>query len=229
MHFPSLAISPPGSDQTLRSPLNNAFLVGNVAIVRMLLNAGAELEYRNSRTWTSLSFLWDPIRPGLTATNEILDICMSRGFSSWNDCDIRGWSPVHRAAAYGLGEHIRNLEHKGANLHSYTTDHLWGPINCAVWNGNVSTFDALTKILPTEEVIGNSDTRGWTLLHMAAQSGCEHIMRALLRLGVDRHALSMGTDVWVTEGMDGANLTAEMIAREYGHEQAWARATEGLD
>jgi len=208
--------------------LNNAFFIGNVSIIRLLLNAGAEVDYQNSRTWTSLSFLWDPIRPVHTSTSEILEICVEQGFSAWNDPDIRGWSAVHRAAAYGCYDDIRNLEYKGANLQTYTTDHLWGPITCAVWNSNISTFNALTEILPIEEVLATRDTRGWTLLHFAAQNGCEHILRTLWR-GIDHQALTIGTRAWVTEGLEMKNLTAEMIAREYGHGELWTKVIGGID
>lgn len=135
--------------------MNNAFLIGNVPVIRLLLDAGAELEYKDSRTWTSVSFLWDPTRPAHTATTEILEICMSRGFSAGDDTDTRGWSPVHRAAAYGRGEDIRNLELKGANLHSYTTDFLWGPMTCAVWHSNESTFDVFMDSLEIEKGCGD--------------------------------------------------------------------------
>ena len=196
--------------------------MGNVPIIRLLLNAGADLEYQNMRTWYSVSHLWDPIRPTHMSTSEILELCTSQGFSGWNETDVRGWSPLHRAAAYGSGEDIRNLQYKGANFHNYTTDHLWGPITCAVWNSNVSTFDALMKILPVAEIMGFRDTRGWSLLHCAAQNGCEHIMKALIGIGVDCEALTVGTSDWVKDDLYGKSLTARMIAREYGHGGLWA-------
>ena len=154
---------------------------------------------------------------------------MTQGFSAWNDTDTRGWSPVHRAAAYGRGEDIRNLELKGANLHSYTTDFLWGPMTCAVWHDNDSTFDAFMDLFEIEEVVGIIDSRGWMLLHMAARNGCEHIMRRLLLIGADREALTMGTQWWVIDALDWQSLTAEKIARAYGHGELWDKLVEEID
>ena len=210
----------------IRSPLNNAFFTGDVSIIRLLLSAGADLDYRNFRAWTSVSYLWDPVRPPHKDITEILDMCMDQGFSAWNGTDTRGWSLVHRAAAYGCGADIQNLEYKGANLQEYTTDHMWGPMTCAVWNGNVSTFEALIGFLPIEEIVSSRDARGWTLLHFAAQNGCKQILRTLLHIGMDCHALTAGTKSWVTKGLGGKSLTAEVIAQEYGHGAMWAEAVD---
>ena len=153
---------------------------------------------------------------------------MSQGFSAWNDTDPRGWTPCHRAGAYGRGEDIRSLECKGGNLHSYTTDHMWGPVTCAVWNSNESTFDAFIDLLPVEEILYVKDSRGWMLLHFAAQNGCRHMLRTLLDLGADLGALTVGTRHWVTESLEGKSLTAETIAREYGHGELWDEVVLGV-
>ena len=152
---------------------------------------------------------------------------MSYGFAAWNRPDPRGWNVCHRAGAYGRGENIRNLECKGGNMHSYTADYTWGPITCAVWNKNESTFDALLDLLPVEEVLGFKDSRGWTLLHFAAQNGCEPILKRLLDLGADPEVLTVGTGIWVTERLEWKSLKAAVIAREYGHGPTWDKVIEG--
>ena len=99
-------------------------------------------------------------------------------------------------------------------------------MTCAVWYSNESTFDAFMDLLDTEEIMGISDPRGWTLLHMAARNGCEHILRELLRIGADREALTVGTEYWVREGLEWRSLTAETIARAYGHGELWDKVVE---
>ena len=146
---------------------------------------------------------------------------MSEGFTAWNDPDPRGWTPCHRAAAYGRGKDIHTLHCKGGNMHSYTTDYLWGPVTCAVWNSNESTFDAFLDIIPVKYIVDFTDSRGWTLLHMAAQNGCKHIIGSLLALGADTEALTVGTRYWVKEELEYKRLTAETIARAYGHGDLW--------
>ena len=211
--------------------MDNAFLIGNAAIVRLLLKAKADLEYRNLRTWTAVYFLWDPdpnhIHPDVVG--EILEICMAHDFSGWNEPDPDGWTPSHRAAAYGSFEDIQNLHCKGANLRCGTTDLLWNPMACAVWFGNDSTFDAFIELFSVDEILEIKDGRGWTLLHMAAKYGYKHMLRILLDLGADTGVLTFGTDRWVAQTLHFRRLTAETIAREYGHGAVWDDLMEGKD
>lgn len=160
--------------------MDSAFYIGNVEIIRLLFNAKAELEYKNYRTWTAVSYLWDPKRPACPTTAEIIEACTLQNYDAWNDTDVMGWTLCHRAAAHGRGDDIRNLECKSANLHMYTTEDLWGPMSVAAWYDNTSTFDAFMDLLPVEEVIGYKDNRGFSLLHMAAQNGNEYMMGRLL-------------------------------------------------
>jgi ankyrin repeat protein len=217
------------SKKIYRSPLNNAFFIGNADIIRLLMKAGADLEYRNRRSWSSVSYLWEPGRPSHRSTCEILDICAENGFYDWNNTDVMGWSAAHRAAAYGSSDDIRSLAYKGANIHSYTTDQFWGPVTCAVWNSNESTFDALAELLSNEEIVNARDSRGWTLLHFAAQTGSEQLMRKLRVLGVATDALTIPTTLWVTQGLEGKRLTAEVIASEYGYGNSWDKAMMTID
>ena len=152
---------------------------------------------------------------------------MSEGFSAWNKTDPSGWTPCHRAGAYGKGEDIYNLNYKGGNMRSYTTDQLWGPMTCAVWNGNESTFDAFMKLLEPEEILDMRDSSGWTLLHLAAENGSRHILKALLDIGIDPMALTVGPQDWVPKRLEWESLTAETIAREYGHGEIWDSVVVG--
>ena len=203
--------------------MNSAFYIGSVEIIRLLLSAGADLEYKNFRPWTAPSFLWDPDRTTPEDTDEILDICMEKGYTAWNDTDEEGWTPCHRAAAYGRGQDIRNLNHKGGNMLMYSTNEGWGPITCAVRYANKDTFDALLKILRAEDVVDFRDYRGWSLLHFAAQGGCEAIVETLLDLGAEPGIVTEPTYYWVIESLEYKALTAEVIAREYGHKKICER------
>ena len=198
-----------------------AFWVGNVETIRLLLKAKAEPDYKNKSGWTAAAYLWDPERPALEHLNEIMILCKSHDYEAWNEVDEYGWTPCHRAGAYGRGEDIHALSVMGANLHMYTTSHLWGPITVAVDNQNDSTFDAFMDLFPVQEIITLQDTRGWTLLHMAAQVGNEHMIKKLLHLGADTTALTIGAYNWMYECLRWKRVTPETVARAYGHGDLW--------
>ncbi|KAH7330013.1 ankyrin repeat-containing domain protein [Rhexocercosporidium sp. MPI-PUGE-AT-0058] len=207
------------------SPLNNAFLCGYAEIIRILLNAGADLEYVNSRTWTSLSYLWDPELPNHTCTPEILDICLEKQFYSWDHADTMGWTPIHRAAAFGEGHHIRKLRSLGmVNFDRHTIYTHWLPIQCAARYGNVSTFNALMESFPLRLLLHLKDSRGWTLLHLAAQSGSGELISQLLERCADPNALSDPASMFVPGDLEYKELTPGTIAEHYGHGRAYADA-----
>ena len=212
----------------LRSPLDIAFRLGNADIIRSLLRAGANLDYQNRRTWTALSYLWDPDRPTPASASEILGICTAAGFAAWNKTDLSGWTPCHRAAAYGTGEDIYSLHYKGGNMRGYTTDDLWGPLTCAVWKDNWSTFDALIDLFDAAEVRDIRDSSGWTLLHLAAENGSRHIIKTLLDLGVNAKALTVAPQPWLPEKLVWEKLSAEAIARDCGHGELWDSVVTGM-
>jgi ankyrin repeat protein len=206
------------------SPLNNAFLFGTADIIRILLRAGADLDYVNSRAWTSLSYLWDPEFENHPTTSEILDICFEQEFSNWNYKDTLGWGPIHRAAAFGKGRDIQNLMFRGASKDLSTTDRHWTPIHCAVMYGNESTFEVLVQQMNPYILTQMKDSSGWGLLHLAAEQGSEKIMFQLIQLGADPDALTIPSSIAIPKGLEYKELRAETIAEHCGHRQAYDNA-----
>ncbi|KAF4624313.1 hypothetical protein G7Y89_g13859 [Cudoniella acicularis] len=222
-----------GADPNLTSPLNMAFFAGDVGIVEMLLKAGADLEYTNCRMWTSARYIFDPelsTRNSLVSI-KLLDIfsCKTRlncGQWEWDDQDRVGWTILHRAAAYGRGRDIKKLLSLQASPHIRTFQLNWLPISCAVNQGNESTFDALSRpdVISLGEIKA-PDTRGWTLLHLAAQVGSVAIITKLLKLGFNPHEKTDGsTAMSIPEELKMKELTPEEIAQWYGKDGAYKQA-----
>lgn len=61
-----------------------------------------------------------------------------------------------------------------------------------------------------------TDARQWTLLHAAVNAKSINIMRLLLQLGADPHALSLPTTVYIPKDLRGLSLTPGDIARIRG-------------
>jgi ankyrin repeat protein len=205
------------------SPLNTAFYTGNVDGVRLLLDRNADIEYTNRRKWTSARYLYDP-----EGTNphslELLDVCAGLGFDGWNSQDQVGWTLFHRASAFGHGSDIKKLLNLGADSNILTYTLLWLPIFCAVTFGNESTFDVLVDLIPLRSLPNLKDSRGWTLLHSAAENGSEVIMTRLLQRSLDPFAKSDKSTLGVPEGLPFEELTSGEIARFCNHQEAYEQA-----
>lgn len=213
------------------SPLNNAFLVGSIPIIRLLLFAGADLYHLNSRAWTCLYYLWDP-DPHLqhpSVTCQILAICSGQGFMGWEFRDSRGWALIHRAAAFGHPDHIKKL----FNMRVISREVIpvtftnWSPIQCAAAHGNLPTFEYLVEKYDTSpsELREMRDNRGWNLVHLAAASGSEEMIVYLVSLGVDPSAESDPADLWMIPELMYKSLTPREIADAYGYGQEYDDAT----
>lgn len=208
------------------SPLNNAFLIGHADIIRLLISAKADLEYMNKRAWTSLYYLWDPTVPYHNTTAEILEICTLHQVDSWQLRDVAGWTPLHRAAAFGQEADIKKIFNLGVidRTANPLTVVNWSPIQCAARFGNLSTFEYLSQNYYTPDLQRIFDKRGWNLLHLAAASGSKGMISHLLSLGLDPRALSDPATFMLPEELDNKSLTPRTIAEHYRHGEMYDHA-----
>jgi ankyrin repeat protein len=207
----------------LRSPLNTAFLYGHAEIVRMLLKAEADLNYVNKRTWTSPRYIFDS---GVFKrdTSELLDICLSNGFNDWNIPDTLGWTILHRAAAFGQGQDVTRLLHLGASTVAKTSVMNWLPIQCAAQYGNLSTFNVLAEKIPAKALICLTDSRGWTVLHLAAENRTLALLVNLLERGLNPNTKSSASSLSVPRGLERVEATPRDVARACENEEVYLQA-----
>jgi ankyrin repeat protein len=206
-----------------RSPLNAAFYSGHVETVRLLLSLNAELEYINCRMWTSVRYIYDPQLTNLH-TVELLDICAARGFDQWDTQDAVGWTIFHRASAFGRSCDIKKLLNLRVSSDIYSFTLNWLPIFCSVKFGNESTFNLLVDLIPPSALPTLKDSRGWNLLHLAAESGSEAIMTQLLRRKLDPLAITDKSAMALPEGLSLRELTVGDIASFCRNQDAYERA-----
>ncbi|KAH7407729.1 ankyrin repeat-containing domain protein [Cadophora sp. MPI-SDFR-AT-0126] len=202
------------------SPLCTAFFCGHIEIVRLLLSAGAELDYVNRRTWTCLRYLYDPDRCNLY-TVELLELCHREKFDGWDCPDTSGWTLAHRAAAFGHERDIRKLQNLKVCFTTSTLALHWLPIFCAVRYANESTFNFLAAMIPPSDLSKLRDVRGWTLLHLAAMTGSEAILARLFRCQCDPYTVSDKSEMSVPGGLEFRELTPGDIAKACGHEELY--------
>jgi ankyrin repeat protein len=118
--------------------------------------------------WTSVRYIYDLQLTNLH-TIELLDICAARDFDQWDTQDAVGWTIFHRASAFERGCDIKKLLNLRVSFDIYTFTLNWLPIFCSVKFGNESTFNFLVDLIPSSALPTLKDSRGWTLLHLAAK------------------------------------------------------------
>ena len=107
-----------------------------------------------------------------------------RDFSGFDTASVGAhWTPLHRASAFGPGTDIDYLLQVGASP-DLVDCNSWTSLFMAVGYNNVDTFERLMlKFKP--EYISHKDSRGWSLLHVAADEGNPEIISSLVQHGFE--------------------------------------------
>lgn len=168
--------------------MQSSFLRGHLDIARMLLARGADIEHVDGDGYSVLSYLWVVDGP-LAKSVDFMRLCLSNEFSEVNACDSRGWSAFQRAAAIGTPEDVEAFLKLGASLDLRAEWYGWTALFFAASHDNVETFQAIVRQSPPD-VYESLDGDGWTLLHCCIYFGAPHVMRLVLRTGLDVNQLT---------------------------------------
>lgn len=186
----------------------------------MLISNGADPENINLNGTTPLFQLFQPDQESTeTPAIELIQMLTPHSLSCINTQSCEGWTPLHRAAAYGTRQDVDCLIKRGANLTLKTYREQWPPIFVAVDSNNIDTFDQLAHY-STPECFQDTDIRGWTMLHIAAAIGNSELIAILIDLGADPHASSnpsseLSNDL-IPENIRGLELTPADVAKYSG-------------
>ncbi|KAF1962692.1 ankyrin [Byssothecium circinans] len=197
-------------------------------IARSLLRTKrADVEFLYDGGYTAASFLYGNSRPKTPRTAEFLEILACQSFSQFNAQDQKGWSVLHRAAAWGTADDIRMLLQMGALSHLRTNRLSWTPLLCAVGYKNADTLRALWDIDNDHNSREERDIRGWNLLHVAVGYDNFDAISFLLDNGVDARTLSSATSYHVPPLLRGKNASPGAVAECFG-EATYRRWVEAL-
>lgn len=189
---------------------------GFPSICRRLLSHGADADLVNRYGWTLTHYIWSyPDRN--TSTEEILQLFDSCSSLTPDDLDTSGWSPLHRAAAFGNANDVRVLIRLGANPRRQVGLLNWSPLHLATLWRNNAVIEELVK--PRCGLrINQPDDRGWSPLHIAANIGAKSkkTMRRLLELGADPDQLSKSNTSCVPNALKNMRFTPGMAAKVRG-------------
>jgi ankyrin repeat protein len=173
-----------------RTAIQWAFRQKQLEIARILLGHGACIAHVSAWGWTPAFFLWPAPIKSTSSVIEYINAFGNDESIEWEVFDTSGWAVLHRAAAFGNGEEVEALIMYGANPTTAALPLRWTAIHHAVFFGNMDAFVILIDSKYNASV-ESPDARGWTLLHIAASAGHDAIVRHLLGLGANHHALSV--------------------------------------
>jgi ankyrin repeat protein len=148
-------------------------------------------------------------------SQELLDIALTDLVSNINIASCEGWTVLHRAAAFGSGQDINTLLRLGADDGVKEKELQLTPIAIAVRFANVATFEQLLNHAGPAAV-SRLDSRGWTMLHLAAEQGNREMVTCLVDSGADIHAITKRSSAPNPNDIHPQDLTPLDVARSLG-------------
>ena len=172
-------------------PLEEAAASGDLATVQLLLQSGADVNYRDHDGWSAIH------RAAEEGHYDVVSLLLKHG-ANVNGISSYGTSPLHCAANGGHNEIVNELLRYGANP-LIVTAHGWTALHHAAFMGHSHIVQTL---LDSDERVSGSfqDTHGWTALHLAVHM--RHL--ATVKVLLDNPTIS---DSRLQS--DGRGLTAE--------------------
>ncbi|KAI1444822.1 ankyrin repeat-containing domain protein [Annulohypoxylon stygium] len=190
--------------------LQSSFLRGNLDIARILITRGADIEYVDSDGYSVLSYLW-VVDGRMEKSVDFMRLCLANAFSEVNQCDSRGWTAFHRAAAVGTREDVEDFLRLGASLDLRAEWYGWTALFFAASHDNVEAFQTIVQH-SGPNVYESLDGDGWNLLHCCIYFGASSVMRIVLENGIDLHQKTLPSPLPEDPELSYRELTASDIA-----------------
>ena len=203
-------------------------------VVRLLLECGANLEFRSSSGMTPfLNSIFHQHYPMvellhkqgadmsaranngmgplhlacLKGSKLIINFLLKIGQDVNESTSQTGFRPIHIAAEAGLWEVMEVLIQAGASLDSRNTNHAaFTPLVTAAWHGHVNVVDEILK-LPDQTPDIETGLFRVTALHYAAYRGNTEVVDRLIAAGADVNKLTDRGTTPLIEAVAKGNLT----------------------
>ena len=189
------------------SPANTVAELGNLEIVTMLSDNGADMTIASDEGFTPLhNASWRGHLP-------IVKLLLERDLSLISLTNKSGCTPIYSAAQGGQPDTLTFLLSIWPEMINITCG-KWTPLNAAAMSGYQECVEILLAH-GAEVNIPQEDSQ--TPLYSAASSGQVEIVRALLKHGADATiALKNGSDALMTASLKGGFEIAKVLVSEAG-------------
>ena len=155
-----------------QTPLVVAAEKGHLAVVKLLLDHGANIERRDSKGWSPLSYAAE------TGHEAVVELLLYHGANT-EAGDKDGGTPLSYAAGNGHDAVVKLLLDHGASIERRDSKG-WSPLSYAAGNGHDAVVLLLLKRGANVEA---NDKDGRTPLSYAAETGHVAVARLLLERG----------------------------------------------
>jgi TPR repeat protein len=218
------------------SSLHKAVEQNDIALVKSLLQKGANVNEPDSLGWIPLHFAAykgykqiaelllnngaivdakanNDIRPIHLAAEQgqtvLVELLLGKG-ADVNARQIQGWTPLGLAAQNGHLETVKLLLDKGADVNSKSKSGLT-PLHTAVSKGHREVVELL---LSKGAEVNSKSNNGRTPLHTAAYQNKQEVAKLLLAAGADPKAKDIEGKTPVDFAIDFGNITiAKLLAK----------------
>ncbi|MGB8517513.1 MAG: ankyrin repeat domain-containing protein [Gallionella sp.] len=182
-----------------------AAATGNMAAMRLFLEAGVPLETRNEEGWTCL------MSAAYNGKEELANLLLAKSADALS-IDTGGNTALHWAAFAGRLECCKLLAKYGAEIDA-RSNFGWTPLYQTVARGHL----IVTAFLIAQGADINASAKdGLTPLHKAAATGAAHMIRLLLSHGADPYLTNQLGETALDLAIKNNHDEAEAMLRNAG-------------